>query len=97
MKKLDKTTKNCFFGAQFALKESARATPKIKHFFLAKITIADHQLSETFYFQSISMHDRCAKKIHKSYMQGSYFMSPQLEQGVEYLSIALLESYKLLP
>ena len=53
-KNLVKTSKNCFFGPNLQYRGQHRPCPKWKTIFLAEITKADHQISETFYFIKIS-------------------------------------------
>ena len=55
-KKLVEPLKSCFFWNQFAQKRGHYGLrPRWKKkFFLAEITKADHQLSESFYFIKIS-------------------------------------------
>ena len=49
-----KTSKNCHFGAQFALKWGQYGSQlKQTIFFFAERTAADHKLSKTFYFIKI--------------------------------------------
>ena len=53
--KNDKTYKKLIFWSNLHKKGSLRATPKLNNNFLeAKITKADQELSETFYFIKIS-------------------------------------------
>ena len=49
-KNLVKPLKIAIFGSNLHKKGLAWSTPKMKNNFLAEITKADHQLSETFYF-----------------------------------------------
>ena len=58
-KKLVKPLRNCFFGTTLHKRAVIMGhTQNEKQFFLAEITKADHQLSETFYFIKISCFDK---------------------------------------
>ena len=54
LRKIDKTSKNCYFGAQVAPKSCILGQAQNEEKCFKEITKVDHQLSEIFHFIKIS-------------------------------------------